>query len=61
MERLFPKFEAESFDDEMLEAVISWPDEDIDELLKDLTAAGVMSTVQRFVVKKGLVALREPL
>jgi hypothetical protein len=58
MEHLFPKFEAESFDDEMLYTVTSWPNEVIDELLKDLTQAGVMSTVQRFVVKKGIVALR---
>ena len=61
MELLFPKFEAECFDDKMLQTVISWPDEDIDELLKDLTATGVMSTVQRFVVKKGLVVIRGPL
>lgn len=58
MERLFPKFEAESFDDEMLHTVASWPEEDVDEFLKDLTQAGVMTTVQRFVVKKGIVALR---
>jgi hypothetical protein len=58
MERLYSKFEAESFDDEMLNTVTSWTDADIDELLLDLTRAGVMSTVQRFVVKRGIVALR---
>ena len=58
MERLFPKFEAEGFDDEMLQTVRSWPNEDIDEMLKALATAGVMSTAQRVVVKRGIVALR---
>ena len=61
MELLFLKFEAECFDDKMLQTVISWPDEDIDKLLRDLTAAGIMSTVQHFIVKEGLVAMCGPL
>ena len=61
MELLFLKFEAECFNDKMLQTVISWPDEDINKLLRDLTAAGIMSTIQCLVVKKGLVAMCGPL
>jgi hypothetical protein len=56
MERLFPKFQEEGFDDEMLHTVASWPDQDIDELLRALTKAGVMSTTQCFIVKRGIIA-----
>ena len=35
MELLFLKFEAECFDDKMLQTVISWPDKDINKLLRD--------------------------
>lgn len=58
MERLFPKFQAESFDDEMLQSITSWPDEDVNELLGEWTKAGVVGIAQRFIVKKGLLRLR---
>jgi hypothetical protein len=58
MESLVPKFEAEGFDDEMLRTVTSWPNGDVDELLQALTDAKVMSTIQRVIVKKGIIALR---
>lgn len=58
MERLFPKFQAESFDDEMLQTVASWEDSEINDLLGDLTQAGVLGIAQRFIVKKGLARLR---
>ena len=59
MERLFPAFEAGSFDDEMLRAVTNWPDGEINELLRDLAKSGFMSDPQRFVVYKGIIALRD--
>jgi hypothetical protein len=58
MERLFPRFQAESFDDEMLQSVTSWPDDEINELLGEWTKAGVLGIAQRFIFKRGLVRLR---
>jgi len=53
MERLFPTFEAQSFDDEMLRAVTNWPDEKIDEFLRDLTKSGFMKDTHRLIVLHG--------
>jgi len=58
MERLFPKFQAESFDDEMLETVTFWADDEINDLLGEMTKAGVLGIAQRFIVKKGLARRR---
>jgi hypothetical protein len=41
-----------------LRTVTSWPNGDVDELLQALTDAKVMSTIQRVIVKKGIIALR---
>ena len=58
LERLFPKLQAEDFDDEMLYTVASWTDEEINELLKEWVKAGVLGVAQQFVFKKGLILLR---
>jgi hypothetical protein len=58
LERLLPKFQAEDFDDDMLYAVASWSNEEVNELLKEWVKAGVMGVAQQFIFKRGLIRLR---
>jgi hypothetical protein len=59
LERLFPKFQAEDFDDEMFRTVTSWSNEEVNDLLKEWVKAGVLGVAQQFIVKKGLIRLRK--
>jgi len=58
LERLFPKFQAEEFDDDMLHAVASWSNEEVNELLKEWVKVGFLGVAQQFIIKKGLIRLR---
>ncbi|KIM71340.1 hypothetical protein PILCRDRAFT_830406 [Piloderma croceum F 1598] len=58
LERLFPKFQAEEFDDDMLHAITSWSNEEVNELLKEWVKVGFLGVAQQFIIKKGLIRLR---
>lgn len=58
LSRFYSNFQQAEFDDDMLDVIITWSNEDINECLSELTKAGVFGVAQRFVIKKGLVRMK---
>lgn len=60
LERFLPSFQEAGFDDDMLRTVMNWSDEEVNELLGEMTKLKEkkLGVAQRFVVKKGIIGIR---
>lgn len=61
LERFLPSFQEAGFDDDMLRSVSKWSDEEVDELLGEMTRfkENKLGIAQRFVVKRGIIEIRK--